>query len=197
SLPIVTNPSVASRSCVIQMIPPVSDGRASIALWTTAAPSPCENSSVPVIRFRRRKRFAPLSNHTRWDPTWGKEGGPGEATEGRKLGPRTAVPMTAAVAPPTIAAFTKDRRELGLGFSSIAQLTTYPARHNPCVSKRSQTVRHHRNRRLVMAFYPASYTTSPDHRAITCPYRRSARSKKTLISSRISAERNRRRRPRG
>src|SRR5205807_7839843 len=85
SLLIVTNPSVASRSCVIQMIPPVSDGRASIALWTTAAPSPCENSSVPVIRFRRRKRFAPLSNHTRWDPTWGKEVGPGEATEGRKL----------------------------------------------------------------------------------------------------------------
>src|SRR5437879_7179621 len=140
SLLIVTNPSVASRSCVIQMIPPVSDGRASIALWTTAAPSPCENSSVPVIRFRRRKRFAPLSNHTRWDPTWGKEVGPGEATEGRKLGPRTAVPTTAAVAPPTIAAFTKDRREVGLGFSSMAQLTTRPARHNPCVSTTTQPI---------------------------------------------------------
>src|SRR5437879_670008 len=187
SLPIVTNPPVASRSSVIQMIPPVSDGRASIALWTTAAPSPCENSSVPVIRFLRRKRFAPLSNHTRWDPTWGKEGGPGEATEGRKLGPRTAVPMTAAVAPPTIAAFTKDRRELGLGFSSMAQLTTRPARHNPCVSKRTQPVGHHRNRRLVMACNPATSPTSPDHRAILGPYRRSARCKKTLISYRIFA----------
>src|SRR5439155_1304789 len=78
-----------------------------------------------------------------WFPppsTWGKEVGPGEATEGRKLGPRTAVPTTAAVAPPTIAAFTKDRREVGLGFSSMAQLTTRPARHNPCVSKRTQPV---------------------------------------------------------
>src|SRR6266513_229970 len=113
SLSIVTTPFGASRSSVSQMIPPVPSGRASIALWTTSEPSAFEYSSVPVSRFLRRKRFGPLSSHTRWDPTWGKEAGPG-ATEDRKLGPRTAVPTTAAVAPPSI-------------------------RHNPYVSNRTQS----------------------------------------------------------
>src|SRR5256885_15653216 len=98
------------------MTPPVPDGRASIALWTTSEPSACEYSSVPVSRFLRRKRFGPLSSHTRWDPTWGKEAGPA-ATEDRKLGPRTAGPTTAAVAPPTVAARPKVLREGGLGLS--------------------------------------------------------------------------------
>src|SRR2546423_2704169 len=137
SLSIVTIPFGASRSSVSQTIPPVPDGRASIALWTTSAPSAWEYSSVPVSRFLRRKRFGPLSSHTRWDPTWGKEAGPDE-TEGRKLGPRTAVPTTAAVAPPTIAAFTKVRREVGSGFSSMAHLRTWSIRHNPYASNRTQ-----------------------------------------------------------
>src|SRR2546430_9594628 len=87
SLLIMTIPFGASRSSVIQIVPPRSDGRASIALWTTTAPSACENSSVPVARFLRRKRVAALSNHTRKDPAWGKGEGPvggGGAAVGRK-----------------------------------------------------------------------------------------------------------------
>src|SRR2546427_2084587 len=136
----MTIPFGASRSSVIQIVPPRSDGRASIALWTTTAPSACENSSVPVARFLRRKRVAALSNHTRKDPAWGKGEGPvggGGAAVGRKEGARTAVPTTAALAPPMIAAFTKARREVGLGFSSSIAVRK-PSRFEITLALRSE-----------------------------------------------------------
>ena len=44
----------------------------------------------------------------------------------------------------------------------------------------------HRNRRLVIACKPGKASGSPDHRAMSGPYLRSARSRKMRISARIS-----------
>src|SRR3989449_6925532 len=81
-----------------------------------------------------------LTNRPRRAPAWGKGEGPvggGGAAVGRKEGARTAVPTTAALAPPMIAAFTKARREVGLGFSSSIAVRK-PSRFEITLALRSE-----------------------------------------------------------